>query len=41
MGPLVCGIFSINMYSTVNVFSLPHGFLYNIFFSLADFIVGI
>lgn len=38
-GPLIHGFFSINMYHTVNILSLPCDFLNNIFFSLSYLIV--
>lgn len=41
MGPLIAGFFSINTYSIMNVFPLPHDFIINIFFSLAYFNVRI
>ena len=40
-GPLTHRCFSINMCSTINVFSLPCDFKNNISLSLAYFVVGI
>ena len=39
-GPFICGLF-LREYRTVNISSLPYGFLNDIFFPLAYFIIRV